>query len=177
MKNLLGAASAAAILLAAGAAFAQAPAPGGPAPGAPTPAPGFGIQGDAAAPPSVDTIVAALGNTEAEIGKLATLPADATVEVVELDGLLGGADAGALTPAITAAEGQAEAIQTALEGNQTILAQLESQNVEIEDVVGFGIEGSNVLVFVRQSTGNADANPANAPGGQVGAPPPVAPAP
>jgi hypothetical protein len=170
MKNLLAAASAAAILLSAGAALAQAP-------GAPTPAPGFGIQGDAAAPPSVDTIVAALGNSEAEIGKLATLPESATVEVVELDEFLAGADAAALTPAVTAAEGQAEAIQTALEGNQIILAQLESQNVEIEDVVGFGIEGSNVLVFVRQSTGNADANPANAPGGQVGAPPPVAPAP
>lgn len=167
MKNLLAAASAAAILLAAGAAFAQAPSQ---TPGAPTPAPGFGIQGDAAAPPSVDTIVAALGNTDAEIGKLATLPESATVEVVELDEFLQGADAATLNPALTAAEGQAEAVRTALEGNALIVAQLESQNVALEDVVGFGIEGSNVLVFVRQSTGNADANPANAPGGQVGAP-------
>lgn len=170
MKNLLGAASTAAILLAAGAAFAQAPSP---APGAPTPAPGFGIQGDAApaADVSVDTIVAALGNTDAEIGKLAALPESATVQVVELDEYLAGNDAATLNPALTAAEGQGEALRAALQGNALILAQLESQNVQLEDVVGFGIEGSNVLVFVRQSTGNADANPANAPGGAVGGAP------
>ncbi len=154
------------------------------APGAPTPAPGFGIQGGGAAGPAdaaavpVDTIVAALGNTEAEIGKLATLPESAAIQIVELDGYLAGNDAATLNPAITAAEGQGEALRTAIQGNATILAQLDSANVELSDVLGIGIEGANVLVFVRQSTGAADANAANAPGGQVGGgAAPAAPAP
>jgi hypothetical protein len=185
MKNLLGAASAAAILLAAGAAYAQAP-------GAPTPAPGFGIQGDAAAAaPSadvgVDVIVAALNDPQAEIGKLSSAPADAQIQVVDLTTYLEGADAATLTPALTAAEGQGDAIRSALEGNPAIQAQLTAQNVNVADVVGFGVDGSTILVFTNASAdagaaggaagaaGAGISNPALPPGGGAGPNPTPAP--
>jgi hypothetical protein len=165
MKNLIGPASALAVLLAAGTAFAQAP-------GAPTPAPGFGIQGgDAAAPApagdvSVDTIVAALNDPEAEITKLSSVPSDAQIKVVDLGTYLEGADAATLTPALAAAEGQGDAIRSALEGNSTIQAQLTAQNVNVADIVGFGVDGSTILVFTNAS---ADAGAAGGAAGAAGA--------
>jgi hypothetical protein len=187
MKNLLAAASAAAILLADAPAFAQAP-------GAPTPAPGFGIQGDAAAAAPaaadvrVDVIVAALNDPQAEIGKLSSVPADAQIQVVDLNSYLQGDGAATLTPAITAAEGQGDTIRSALEGNAAIQAQLTAQNVNIADVVGFGVDGSTILVFTNASAdagaaaaapggaaGAGNSNPALPPGGQAAPNPTPAP--
>ena len=171
MKHFLGAASAVAILLASGSAFAQGqyPAPGAipgaaQAPDAMAPAaPSLSIQGDAAADVSVDVIVAALGDTQGEIGKLSSLPVDAKIQIVDLNTyMLQGDAAATLTPALTAAEGQGDALRAALEGNAVIQAQLTAQNVSIDDVVGFGIDGSTIMVFTHGSVaGGAPAPSAN----------------
>jgi hypothetical protein len=177
MKYTLGAASAVAILFAAGSALAQAPAPEG----APAPAPGFGIQGDAAAGAAadvgVDTIVAALNNTQGEITGLSSLPASATIEVVYLDEYMQGDGAATLTPAIAAAEGQADALKAALQANTTVMAQLQTEGVNIDDVVGFGIEGSNLFVFVQGADDDGAAAGAAAGAGMGGAGGGAAPAP
>lgn len=158
MKKLLGVASAVAILAASGSAFAQAPAaPGGMAPAAPMAAP--------AADVSVDMIVAALNDPQAEIGKLSSAPADAQIQVVDLATYLQGDGAATLNPAITSAEGQADAIRQALEANSAIQAQLTAQNVNIADVVGFGVDGSTILVFTQAASGGGDAAGAGAAGG------------
>jgi hypothetical protein len=165
VKKLLGAASAVALILSSASAFAQAPAPEaapapGVAPGAMSPnPPALSGQGDAAV--DVGTIVTALGDSQAEIGKLSALPPDATIQVVDLGTYLEGADAATLNPALSAAEGQADAARQALQGNSAIQAQLAAQNVDINSVVGFGVDGSTILVFTH---GGADA------GGAVGVP-------
>lgn len=169
MKKLLGVASAIAILAASGSAFAQAPAAPGMAPAAPMAAP--------AADVSVDLIVAALNDPQAEIGKLSSAPADAQIQVVDLATYLSGDGAATLNPAITSAEGQGEAIRQALESNSAIQAQLTAQNVNIADVVGFGVDGSTILVFTNAS---ANAGGAGAAGGAAaggGGDAPAAPAP
>jgi hypothetical protein len=173
VKKLLGTASAVALLIASGSAFAQAPAaPGGMAPLAPP------MDAQAAGDVSVDTIVAALNDPQAEITKLSSAPADAQIQVVDLSTYLSGDGAATLNPAITAAEGQGDAIRSALEANSAIQAQLTAQNVAIADVVGFGVDGSTILVFTNAS---ADAGAAGgaAGGGAAGggAAAPAAPAP
>ncbi len=187
MKHLLGAASAVAMLLASGSSFAQgqyqAPAavPGAAqVPGAMAPAaPSMSMQGDAAADVDVATIVAALGDARGEIGKLSSLPVDAKIQIVDLDTyMLQGDAAATLTPALTAAEGQGDALRKALEANSVVQAQLVAQDISIESVVGFGIDGSTILVFTQGSVEGAGAPAPSANGdAAIGAPPmsPVAP--
>ena len=170
MKKLLGAASAVALLVASSSAFAQAPAaPGGMAPAAPG---AMDPMAAGAGEVSVDLIVAALNDPQAEIGKLSSAPADAQIQIVDLNTYLQGDGAATLNPAITAAEGQADAIRQALEGNSAIQAQLTAQNVDIASVVGFGVDGSTILVFT-----NASADAGAAGGAGAGGDAPAAPAP
>jgi hypothetical protein len=117
---------------------------------------------EAAGDVSVDIIVAALNDPQAEITKLSSAPSDAQIQVVDLSTYLTGDGAATLNPAITAAEGQSDAIRAALEGNSAIQAQLTAQNVNIDDVVGFGVDGSTILVFTNAS---ADAGAAGGAGG------------
>jgi len=167
VKKLLATASAVALLVASGSAFAQAPAdPGGMAPLAPP------MDAQAAGDVSVDVIVAALSDPQAEITKLSSAPADAQIQVVDLSTYLSGDGAATLNPAITAAEGQADTIRSALEGNSAIQAQLTAQNVAIDDVVGFGVDGSTILVFT-----NASADAGAGGGAPAGGDAPAAPAP
>lgn len=172
MKRFLGAASAA-LILASSSALAQAPAqPPAPAmtPNAMSPS----AQGDAMGNLDVDIIVAALNDPEGEIGKLSSLPTDATVEVVDLDVYMQGDVPATLTSALNAADDHGDAVRAALEGNSAIQAQLTAQNVDFSNVVGFGIDGSTLMVFVHDA---ADAtNQSSNPQGDAAAGGPPAPA-
>jgi hypothetical protein len=120
---------------------------------------------------TADTIVTALNNTQTELGEVGNLSAGATIELVELTDFLAGPDASRINEALTANEGQLDALHTALEGNATIMAQLQS-DVKIDNVVGVDISGDKILIFWKQ----IEPEPAaGAPGGGAAGPGGAAP--
>lgn len=164
MKHFLTAAAAIALISVTGSALAQAPAP------APAPA----VPGAIAPAPDVmaDTIVAALANTQTEVGELASVSASASIELVELSDYLGGPDATRINAALTASEAERDALHTALEGNAAIMAALQS-DVKIDNVVAVDVSGDKILIFWQPTT---DAGAGAAPGGGAaggGAAPPA----
>jgi hypothetical protein len=158
MRQIITVVSAIALISISGSAIAQAPAP---APGAP------GVVAAPAMEVTSDLIVAALNNTQTEVGELGSLSPGATVELVELTSYLAGPDAAQINVALTATEDDRDALRTALEANPTIMAQLQS-DVKIDNVVGADVSGDKILIFWQPMTDRAAANP---PGGAAAAAP------
>jgi hypothetical protein len=170
VKHLAKAATAAMFAAASGSAFAQEPPAPAPAPGlpagadqgaAPAAAPDFAGEIDVTA----DMIIAALANTQAEIGELGGLAAGATIRIVPLSQYLTGPDAAPINEALTEAEGQRNALLAALQANVTVMAQLQSEIVALDDIVGVDVSGNEILVFTRAEIGgNALGGGAAIPG-------------
>ena len=144
MKHVLLSAVAVLALGTAPALAQLAPDPGlgGMAPAAPG--------AEAAVDVTPDIVIAAVNGIDAEITELGTVAAGATIRVVPLDEMVGGAAGADVTAALTATQDKREALRAALQANTQIMAELQAQGISLDTVVAVDVGASGeVLIFTQ----------------------------
>ena len=106
--------------------------------------------GSTSADASVDDVVSAIGTAKTSAAQIGTITDASKVKIVRVSDLAAGENAAELEKALNENKEQVTELQTAVEANAALKAELDKQQVQATNVVATSIEADGtVTVFVQ----------------------------